>query len=1550
MAAVIGLLSVLSALVAVPFPVTPAEAAGPAVSAARDEYGFPLWYEDSTGVRVDTCLDPNDTAHCTLLPLAGVYDPLQPISFPSNFPDEFFYHVAESDRIATPGCPTASNPLAANPGRASVRTAVEGAFANGVPAPGEQMVFARVRVIVRGGLCPNQAYTFIHPYGQTTLTTTEDGSIPSTVGTVDIGCVPTPTSPCNFGQATGSPIFTQGFLRWDPAVEPQADPGYLGGDNTVLHPIVGGINNVFTILDNTDTEVVTTNLFTVQGRLAGPLVSSSPLVDFGGQEVGTSSGERAITITNVDADPTTIASVTSSNPEFVVTPSGSCVAGLARDRDETCDVKITFTPTATGLRTGSISIAYTDGVNPRVHSPLTVAVQGTGGDPGNEPTLTVNPTALSFGAVRVGLLSQSQTVTITNTGTAPLQVTNLEFINVPGSFDSQDRQAFRVVNNTCAGVFVPATGTDTCTFGVGFQPLHSHAYAAALKVSANTSGGPVEVILDATGIGGIAAVSTGPDGFGPDGINPETGFPLWYQDEAGVRLGECIDPNDPFCIVLPDDFYTGGAISALPDYANFPEEYFYYMAESDIIDTPGCGASEPGRAFIRFADEAAFGGGGPLNGDQMVFGRVRLVVTSGLCANTTYHITHPYGEFDVTTDADGGVRRNAATTDVGCAPLGTFDCNFAEALASPVLGGFLRQVNAPPGYLGDPNLPAAVTGAPYVAVGESDPANYFRIEQGNDLIGETTQFTVMGKLVGPIMATPPSLNFGVVELLTTSDEQTVTFTNDGIAPVTVATIGTTLTGPTGQPTTDFAVTSDGCSGQTLDPISSSPGDSCTVQVTFTPQANGTRVANLFLNHSGLNNPLRVPLSGIGGAAAGEPAISVNPPTASFPDLHVGEVSASESIRVSNEGGSAPLLVGVPSISGPGAANFTLVNGCADPVPVDADCVIDVAFAPTAAGNHVASLDIPSNVVAVPVVSVPLDGRGSVASPLASATTDPAGFPSYYGDNNGVRLEPCYDPGNPQDPNCVVLGDGGYNPANPLSFPGNFPGEFFYSLVDSEPLTIPADGACAGGGGDGGTAFLRVALEGTFATGTPLAGQQIMFARVRINATGLCNNTTYEFVHPYGTSTLTTDGEGVIRSTTDVPNVVGSTLLSNGFLRWDPNEGPQAPAGYLGDARTFHTVVGSIYRPEGPGTEPVNYFEVVGGQLDHVSTDKFLVSGRMAGPVVADRTAIDFGPQGQGTASANQTVTLTNLSPDAVDSLVVSLTGDNAADFSLTEPPAGTCTPATSLEQDQTCTVNVAFTPEVASLGGRTATLSVAHSGGGSPITVALTGTATTAGNPEITISRTSMAFGNQTVGSPSAAQTVIVSNTGTMDLTVTAVETSGSGATSFSVTNGCVDVVHPVPGAGSTCIVSVVFNPTSNGAKAATLTISSDDPTRPAVTVALSGSGVSPTAQFSPTSLSFSTGRSGSSTKSIDVTNTGSAPFSLVGAPAITITQVGGQNRFTATHNCNNVAPGGKCRISVTWNSNNIARGTYNATMTVLTNATNQPVGGFQVNLSVTVK
>lgn len=1563
-ALLVALLSAVSVLVVVPLAaeaVTP-----PAVSATRDQYGFPDWYQDSQGTRIEPCLDVSDTLHCVVL-ASNFFNPLQPTSFPNNFPDEFFYNVTDSDKIATPGCPGAASPLAANPGTAFVRNALEGAFLNGAPAAGEQMVFGRIRIVVKGGLCPGQSYTFTHPYGTTTLTADTDGGIKPAAGTVDVGCVLfSPPATCNFNAATNSQMLVQGYLRWDPAVLPLADPGYLAGDVAVLHPITGGTNNNFTIVDDsTSQQVATTNLFTVSGRLAGPILPSTALLDFGGTQLGTTPNQT-INLTNVDPAATTVTGVVSDNPaEFTVT-GGTCTASPTLPQDQACSVQVTFNPSTTGLRTANLTVSYTDGVNPRPHSPITVKVQGTGSNAGDEPVVSVavpNGTvapdqSIDFGSVRVGVLSATQTATITNTGIAPLQISNLEFINTVDSFDSNDAAAFRIMNNTCAGIFIPAGGAASCTFGVAFLPVHNHVYAASLKISANTSGGPVQVKLNATGIGGVAAVSTGPDGAGPDGIDPNTGFPYWYQDEAGIRLGECIDPANPLCIVLPDDSYDGvNPLVGAPSFTNFPSEYFYFVSDSDIIDTPGCGASPPGKAFVRMATEAAFGGpaGLPVDGDQMVFGRIRFSVTSGLCAGQQYTFTYPYGQVTFTADSAGGIRRNAGTTDLGCFPVAPDVCNFAEPLQSPVLGGFLRQVSAPAGYLGDPNVLSAVTGAPYTAPGDATPANYFRISQGATVVGETDQFTVMGKMVGPMLASPDSIDFGTVEVLTSSPERTVTITNDGQNPTAVGTA--TLTGPTGLPTSDYTITNDGCIGQTLQPLSVNPSSNCVIKVRFDPQANGLRSATLNVNHAGLNNPLPVLLSGIGGAPPGEPAISANPPAATFPDLHIGDTSAPESIRVSNAGGTANLVINGASIDPVGAEFVVVNNGCVAPVAPGGECVIDVAHAPTTAGAHAGNLKIDSNVTAIPSLLVPLTGRGSTAVPAVAIQNDSAGFPAWFGDNNGIRLNGCYNVGNPQDPNCIVLADPGYNPANPLSFPGNFPSEFFYGIADSNLLSVPADPAC---GGAGGSALLRVALEGAFASGTPVAGQQIQFARIRYTIDGLCPNTTYVLVNPYKTDNLTTDGTGKIKSTVDLPAPLASEMLQQGFLRWDPNVSPAAPAGYLGDARSLHGIVGSTFRPAGPGTDPQNSFEIrkvnalppsYANSTRLAETKDFIVSGRLAGPVTADKTSVTFGPQAQGSQSANQTVTLTNLQAPAIGSVTATIVGPDASDFSLAVPPAGTCTPLLALLQDQGCTVNVAFTPGAATVpGAKSASLVITHDGPGSPMTIPLSGTATVAGHPEISLSATSIAFGNQTVGVPSAGRIVTVTNTGTAPLTVNTITVGGTNAGDFTRTSNCLLALAP----NGTCNISVVFNPAANGPRTATLAITSDDPTRPTVSVSLTGTGVSPIISMSPSTtaaspLSMSTGAGGSTSQTINVTNTGTAPLSLIGAPALvfgaqTVSNPalapGAPNplKFSATHNCNNIAAGGKCKITVTFTPGAGTRNQrFDVAMTVLSNAANGP-------------
>ena len=75
---------------------------------------------------------------------------------------------------------------------------------------------------------------------------------------------------------------------------------------------------------------------------------------------------------------------------------------------------VTFTPTTTGPRTGTLAIVSdlaTSNVN----------LSGTGISPG----VSLNPSSLSFGSTVIGATAAAQSVTLTNTGSNPLTITAL---------------------------------------------------------------------------------------------------------------------------------------------------------------------------------------------------------------------------------------------------------------------------------------------------------------------------------------------------------------------------------------------------------------------------------------------------------------------------------------------------------------------------------------------------------------------------------------------------------------------------------------------------------------------------------------------------------------------------------------------------------------------------------------------------------------------------------------------------------------------------------------------------------------------------------------------------------------------------------------------------------------------------------------------------------------------------------------------------------------------------------------------------------------------
>jgi hypothetical protein len=1359
--------------------------------------------------------------------------------------------------------------------------------------------------------------------------------------TADIGCAPSPAKPCNFNDTLNAPALQQGLLRQVTG----AAPGYLGDGS--FGPITGsasGFNQLDVVkwpegvspsgagygIDCTDAAcavIGSTANFAVLAKLAGPIGSSVTTLDFGGQVVGTTSAARTVTLSNIGSgalglDPSTIDSVSVNGAGFAIA-ANTCDPLVALDRDATCTVSISFSPSAIGAANTTLEVLANGST-----VPFTVALTGTGTNAGDAPAISTTPdTNVDFGSVRLLTAGDIHTITITNTGTAPL-------LAEPAIVASADSAAFVMAGNSCTGGYIAAGAT--CTVGIRFIPTRTGVFAELLSIHTNT-GSPVVLALNAVATGGVAAVSST--------LDPVNTFPDWYQDERGVRVGQCAQPANPLCIAapLPDP----GAAQSFP--TNFPDEWFYYMIATSPLDVsdPVCDLA-PGPLLMEGATEAAFLG--PIAPNEgITFGRLRIVSRGGLCPDTAYMFTHPYGRTIITTDAAGDIKPNAGTTDVGCLAA---PCDYSLALSAAISEGYMEQTVHPAGWLGDPVTPSTVTGSPFIDPATGVPTNYFNVQrvdtigQPNSIFAHTDQFGVTGRLVGPMVATPGSLDFGAVEagLISATTTRSTTFTNNGISAVTVAPEAVTIDGAN---TTDFTVGTNGCTaGLVLQ-----PGQSCSVSLSFLPLATGARSASLTLHHSGRNNPLAVVLTGIGNAPAGFAAISSTPAAAAFTVLKIGKVSESVTLTISNLGGSSPLVVGTPTI--PAGQPFDLVsNDCPSVQPgvqPGATCTMSVRFEPTATGTYATTLSIPSNAVSG-TLSVALSGKGTNVNPAQSATSTAAGFPTWFQDGNGVRVEQCLQ----NDGMCVLLPDATFNPAQPVVFPSNYPTEGFYSIVDSDLLSYGPQACAAGGTSAGGFAQLRVATEAAFTTPAPTAGAQTFFNRIRVTAGGLCPNTTYTFTHPYGTTSLTTDGAGDIRPKTgtfDNANVTASAPVSPAFLRWDPNSGAAAPAGYLGDPRVLHKVVGSQFRLT-PSGEPVNYFKLAtstGSSIGQI--DQFLVAGRLAGPVVSSLESRDFGVVEVAKTSTTASFVITNIGANPVSSITTTLGGTNAALFTIT---SNTCTAAgLTLATDQSCTVQVQFRPTVAAgPGAKTATLTVGHNGLRSPLTIPLSGTANSVQTPALSVTPATVAFGTVVTNTNSATSTVTVRNSGTGPLRLGTLAITGTGANQYAITattcpNG--PTANSL-NAGVSCTISVQFRPTSSGAKAGTISVTATDANTaqghvPAVmapvNVALTGTGAAGTISASATTVNIS-GRLGTATTSrITLTNTGTAPFSLVGNPAITFAAVsanGPLTRFTAAQTgCNAVAVGRSCTVSVTFTPGaaGVVGTVYSVNMSVLSNASN---------------
>jgi len=196
------------------------------------------------------------------------------------------------------------------------------------------------------------------------------------------------------------------------------------------------------------------------GSASAPAVSISPFaLQFASETVGSSSVPQTVLLRDMGSSELSISSITTTG-DFTQTnycadsvlPAGSC------------SLSITFTPTASGSRRGTVVIQ-----DNATGSPHIITLNGTG----LGASVTLTPSILSFSSTPVGTSSTAQTLTLTNSGNETLDISSIQ---ITGDFAQV---------NSCPASLEP---NSSCTINITFTPTATGARSATLTVNDNAQG------------------------------------------------------------------------------------------------------------------------------------------------------------------------------------------------------------------------------------------------------------------------------------------------------------------------------------------------------------------------------------------------------------------------------------------------------------------------------------------------------------------------------------------------------------------------------------------------------------------------------------------------------------------------------------------------------------------------------------------------------------------------------------------------------------------------------------------------------------------------------------------------------------------------------------------------------------------------------------------------------------------------------------------------------------------------------------------------------
>lgn len=433
----------------------------------------------------------------------------------------------------------------------------------------------------------------------------------------------------------------------------------------------------------------------------------------------TTTSTVTVTAHNTGSKPLTLNALSLGGPhpgDFL--RAGTCAAGSTLAVGATCTVTLQFRPSATGIRSATLSIAH-DGAAP---NPAVLTLTGLG-LPQPVGVLTIdaaNP--LDVGSQTVNGLYGARTVRLRNTGTASLQLTGVTLSGSGFSLDSTP---------SCAAGTTLAIG-QTCDLALRFTPLAADTdYRATLTIAHSAAGSPS--MLSVTGRGSAAVVPVvtwvgstetrdfGTQAIGTTGATTHT-ISLRNQGPGAIRL-TLINTIGLEAAMFP---VQGGAADACVAGALLDPDRTCSITLAFSPGTPGTHGArlQVVSSGTALAPLALTGTGlGPVGSSALVVMPGRLDLGTARVGAAS-----PPGEVVLRADAQSAVRvigwavEGAFVAESRTCPAPPFtlaadtDCTVAVRFLPTVAGdasGTL-QVTGSPG----PDLPASVRSVPLTGHGE----------------------------------------------------------------------------------------------------------------------------------------------------------------------------------------------------------------------------------------------------------------------------------------------------------------------------------------------------------------------------------------------------------------------------------------------------------------------------------------------------------------------------------------------------------------------------------------------------------------------------------------------------------------------------------------------------------------------------------------------------------------------------------------------------------------------------------------------------------------